>query len=160
MSDNTRQQLERAVHHIFAGRKPCEYDYMRTVPSWHRTDRLPGRCRLHGLPIGRGRRTACGPECSEAGLRLAFWETMCHAAWERDEHRCRECGKELRHRRDGSYHHVIEVNKGGGQLGLDNIQTLCVPCHDAKTAAYAAERAALRRQQKPAPEWQQLEMAQ
>jgi 5-methylcytosine-specific restriction endonuclease McrA len=41
--------------------------------------------------------------------------------------------------------HIIEVVRGGGRLGLENFQTLCVPCHKAKTARLARERAQERR---------------
>lgn len=41
--------------------------------------------------------------------------------------------------------HVQEVVNGGGECGLDNIQTLCVWCHKAKTARLAKERADARR---------------
>lgn len=37
--------------------------------------------------------------------------------------------------------HIVEVVRGGGECGLENIQTLCVPCHRKKTAQLAAERA-------------------
>lgn len=30
--------------------------------------------------------------------------------------------------------HIISVIEGGGECGLDNIQTLCIPCHKEKTA--------------------------
>jgi 5-methylcytosine-specific restriction protein A len=42
--------------------------------------------------------------------------------------------------------HIVEVINGGGTCGLDNLQTLCVPCHKRKTRRLAAERAAARRQ--------------
>jgi len=29
--------------------------------------------------------------------------------------------------------HVIPVHQGGGECGLEGLQTLCVPCHDRKT---------------------------
>lgn len=29
--------------------------------------------------------------------------------------------------------HIIPVREGGGSCGLDNIQTLCIPCHKHKT---------------------------
>ena len=29
--------------------------------------------------------------------------------------------------------HIIAVKDGGGQCGLDNIRTLCIPCHKKKT---------------------------
>ncbi|MEW6212537.1 MAG: HNH endonuclease signature motif containing protein [Acidobacteriota bacterium] len=40
--------------------------------------------------------------------------------------------------------HIVEVVKGG-QNRLDNLQTLCVPCHKVKTARLARERARERR---------------
>ena len=37
--------------------------------------------------------------------------------------------------------HIIEVVRGGGECGLENIQTLCIACHKRKTARLARERA-------------------
>lgn len=51
--------------------------------------------------------------------------------------------------------HIVEVTDGGAPY-LKNIQTLCVPCHKAKTKAQHGERAAKRRAQKQPP----LEFAQ
>ena len=36
--------------------------------------------------------------------------------------------------------HVVAVVEGGGGQGLDNLQTLCVPCHKRKTAALRRRR--------------------
>lgn len=44
--------------------------------------------------------------------------------------------------------HIVEVVNGGGVCGLDNCQTLCVPCHKEKTRKLASDRAAQRRQSK------------
>ena len=43
---------------------------------------------------------------------------------------CQECGEE-----HGEWHadHIIEVRHGGGGCTIDNYQTLCIPCHKAKT---------------------------
>jgi 5-methylcytosine-specific restriction endonuclease McrA len=41
--------------------------------------------------------------------------------------------------------HVVEVINGGGECGLENIQTLCVWCHRKKTARLARERAEARK---------------
>jgi len=41
--------------------------------------------------------------------------------------------------------HVVEVVKGGGECGLDNMQTLCLWCHREKTARLARERAEVRK---------------
>jgi len=32
-------------------------------------------------------------------------------------------------------HHRIAVSEGGGLCGLGNLETLCIPCHNAETAA-------------------------
>ena len=41
--------------------------------------------------------------------------------------------------------HVIPVYGGGGQCDVDNLRTLCTPCHREVTSAQAKERAAARR---------------
>lgn len=41
--------------------------------------------------------------------------------------------------------HIKAVVDGGGECGLENIQTLCLWCHRQKTAALAARRAAERK---------------
>lgn len=41
--------------------------------------------------------------------------------------------------------HILEVVNGGIDLGLSNIQTLCIPCHKEKTAKLVRDRAAERR---------------
>lgn len=43
--------------------------------------------------------------------------------------------------------HIIPVVEGGGQTGLENLRTLCWPCHRKATAELAARRAARRRQE-------------
>jgi len=40
--------------------------------------------------------------------------------------------------------HIVEVVRGGGACGMDNLQTLCIRCHKVKTARLAAERKAER----------------
>jgi 5-methylcytosine-specific restriction protein A len=37
--------------------------------------------------------------------------------------------------------HIVPVVEGGGGCGLDNLRTLCSPCHKAATAALARRRA-------------------
>jgi 5-methylcytosine-specific restriction endonuclease McrA len=36
--------------------------------------------------------------------------------------------------------HAIPVSEGGGQCGLDNLRTLCIPCHRIETAALARKK--------------------
>lgn len=53
--------------------------------------------------------------------------------------------------------HIVEVS-AGGDSGLDNIQTLCVPCHKAKTKQMHAERKAARTGVKPKPPVQETQL--
>jgi len=46
--------------------------------------------------------------------------------------------------------HILEVVRGG-EFSLENMQTLCVPCHKQKTAKLARERAQERRASKARP---------
>ena len=41
--------------------------------------------------------------------------------------------------------HIVPVVEGGGACGLENLRTLCRPCHRKETAALAARRAEARR---------------
>lgn len=47
--------------------------------------------------------------------------------------------------------HVVAVVEGGGQCGIDNLQTLCLRCHKAKTRAMHRARAKGRRRQAALP---------
>lgn len=44
--------------------------------------------------------------------------------------------------------HIKPVVEGGGQCGLENLRTLCVPCHKRATAELAARRAQERKRAK------------
>ena len=46
--------------------------------------------------------------------------------------------------------HVTPIIEGGGECGLENYRTLCVPCHRDETKALAARRALVRREAKKA----------
>lgn len=37
--------------------------------------------------------------------------------------------------------HIVPVIEGGGSCGLENLRTLCLPCHKKETAALARRRA-------------------
>jgi 5-methylcytosine-specific restriction endonuclease McrA len=43
--------------------------------------------------------------------------------------------------------HIAPVDTGGGACGLENLQTLCVPCHRRKTALQARAKADARKGQ-------------
>lgn len=58
------------------------------------------------------------------------WLTLRKACGERDHFVCQDCGEPT----GKSYHadHIVAREAGGGDT-LDNLQTLCRPCHSRKT---------------------------
>jgi 5-methylcytosine-specific restriction protein A len=46
--------------------------------------------------------------------------------------------------------HIVPVVEGGGETGLENIRSLCLPCHKAETRELARRRAKARRDAKRA----------
>lgn len=46
--------------------------------------------------------------------------------------------------------HILPVVEGGGGCGLENLRTLCLPCHRAETAELSRRRVAARRRIVPA----------
>lgn len=66
--------------------------------------------------------------------------------WARDRGQCALCQSVSGHR-SGAWQadHIVPVIEGGGACGLENLRTLCTPCHRLETAALAARRAAARR---------------
>lgn len=46
--------------------------------------------------------------------------------------------------------HIVPVVEGGGECGLDNMRTLCAPCHRGVTAELHRRRAAQRREESSA----------
>lgn len=47
--------------------------------------------------------------------------------------------------------HIIPVIEGGGECGLENLRTLCIPCHRAVTKELAMRRSVIRRRAREAP---------
>ena len=47
--------------------------------------------------------------------------------------------------------HIVPVSEGGGCCGLENYQTLCLPCHKAETARLAKRLAEARKQKRGEP---------
>lgn len=47
--------------------------------------------------------------------------------------------------------HILPVIEGGGECGLDNLRTLCIPCHKKETAALRKRMAEARKQAKSVP---------
>lgn len=51
--------------------------------------------------------------------------------------------------------HIVPVEHGGGECGLENLQTLCNPCHKKKTAQQAKARARRKRNANAKPKQSQ-----
>ncbi|HDZ04860.1 hypothetical protein LCGC14_0371020 [marine sediment metagenome] len=56
-----------------------------------------------------------------------------------DRYKCRNCGIQTKW---DEWHadHIVEVVNGGGGRGIENYQTLCIPCHKIKTKSLFKER--------------------
>ena len=59
----------------------------------------------------------------------ARWKRVRLAVLDRDGWRCRHCGRAGRFEVD----HIIPLEAGGAAFDMDNLQSLCRPCHFAKT---------------------------
>jgi hypothetical protein len=57
-----------------------------------------------------------------------WWGRQKEKVFERDGHRCVKCGS----RSSLSVDHIVNRSQGGDSL-MDNLQTLCLTCHDHKT---------------------------
>lgn len=65
--------------------------------------------------------------------------------WARDLGRCAICHVVSPRTAGWQADHVLPVSEGGGSCGLENLRTLCTPCHAQETARLAARRAEARR---------------
>lgn len=70
------------------------------------------------------------------------------AVFDRDQGVCAQCGNQNSRRGSWAADHINEVADGYGLCGLENYQTLCDPCHKAKTKESQGRRAAERRRLK------------
>jgi len=121
-----------------------------------------GICRWCGTAVPKGRRNWCSAACVEEFTTRAWPDKLRRKVLERGI--CAGCGIQCRgganERMDRleppvevppdapawEADHIVPVVEGGGGCGLENIRTLCVPCHRRETAALAARRAAARRE--------------
>lgn len=107
----------------------------------------PGGCRWCGAPLPKGRRTWCASRCATVFWNNHWWSQARRAAKKRDKYRCVRCGHKpekgltrAQRRKDRlEINHRVPCLGRHGSLScshhLDNLETLCVPCHKRHTAA-------------------------
>lgn len=90
-------------------------------------------CRRCSTEVPAGRRTFCSNECVHEWRLRTDPGYLRHQTFHRDKGVCAKCGKQSRC--DWQADHIVPVVEGGGECGLENIRTLCTPCHKEETAA-------------------------
>ena len=85
---------------------------------------LTGKCR--GDTLARSGRSR-----HQRALSRPKWAEVRLLALDRDGWRCTQCGRRGRLEVD----HIKRMGDGGAAYDLGNLQTLCRPCHFAKTFA-------------------------
>lgn len=145
------------------------------APEHRRARGPDGRplCRWCGVQVPKGRQTFCGQDCVDAFLVARAGGEARRRVEKRDRGLCQRCGlktariEQLLRKSDPGRRrimwqhlvrrgfkrlqslwemdHIVPVVDGGGSCGLENLRTLCVPCHKNETALLAARRAAERR---------------
>lgn len=122
-------------------------------------ERLCRNC--HGpMPSDDKRLHNCSPECIKEWSCKTSPSQMRQAVFDRDRGVCaicgtdtiegRICGPLYRHIARGTgdrWHadHITPVIEGGGECGLDNYRTLCIPCHKKVTRDMHSRLASLRK---------------
>jgi len=132
-------------------RTPPKPPYFDTVPE--------GTCRWCnkevGLtPTGKQSNSRWHPVCL-AEYKLLFWPTTTRrVVYKRDRAKCAKCGSKCdRYKNPWHMDHIKPLIEAQGNLDywrLQNLQTLCTPCHTTKTSQEATERAAKRKADKNA----------
>lgn len=104
--------------------------------SWPR-----GTCRWCKGPVKPPRRTFCSDACVHEYLLRSNPRYLRQKVWERDRGICALCGVDTtqleppgRLQHTWEVDHIVPVAEGGGECGLDNVRTLCIPCHRKVTA--------------------------
>ncbi|MCI4345145.1 MAG: HNH endonuclease [Thermoplasmata archaeon] len=126
--------------------------------------RVAARRSASCVECGVALRTRRTPYCSR-GCRWRFhgrffWDAARRVVLRRDRYTCQACG--IRGRKSAlDVDHIHEIALGGAPLDYNNLQTLCRPCHRAKTSRFLRERRGVRVGGPPAapdspiesPEW-------
>lgn len=99
------------------------------------------RCVECGKALASRRTPYCGRNCQWKFRGRFFWDAARTFVMHRDRYRCQHCGAR-RYARDLEVDHIIEIAAGGPPLEYANLQTVCRPCHRAKTVPFLRSRPA------------------
>ena len=106
-------------------------------------------CPIHGLYIKQDDSSGC-PQCKKINTkkydekkRNKETDKFYHSrAWKRVRGLqlskfplCKICGKPAK-----IVDHIVEIKDGGAKLSLNNLQSLCISCHNSKTKTEKAKR--------------------
>lgn len=109
---------------------------MTPIYGKSRFPKIPGNglCRGCHQPVPKGRQTWCSNACYDrfCPRRVLFYVRQ------RDKHVCQICGERVTGREE--YDHIIPFSEGGLTV-LENMRTLCHPCHVERTKQWRLGRA-------------------
>jgi hypothetical protein len=97
--------------------------------------RLSRRCVECRRVLADRRTPYCSRRCQWSFRGRFFWDAARSFVLFRDRYTCQICRRRLR-ARSLEVDHVVEVARGGASLDYLNLQTVCRPCHRAKTRAF------------------------
>ncbi|MBI3289035.1 MAG: HNH endonuclease [Elusimicrobia bacterium] len=110
----------------------------------------PGGCGWCGGPLPKRRKAWCGDRCANEFQKNHWWTLARRAAKRRDKYCCVRCGalpppraaaRALRRKGRLEVNHVKPCLGRHSALScshhLDNLETLCPPCHRVHTRAHA-----------------------
>ena len=103
--------------------KQCSYSMCKDYVTKN------GRCDKHQHKAWA---SSEGKTASERGYG-SKWQKIRKQALQRDDHLCQECLKQNIYTQAKDVDHIISKAKGGSDE-LENLQSLCNPCHKKKTA--------------------------
>ena len=89
---------------------------------------------MAGTDAGRGKHMAWSRESRHKRGYGSAWVKLRAVIMRRDMHLCQPCKRAGRVTPASAVDHIMPKAKGGTD-DLTNLQAICGPCHDAKTAA-------------------------
>lgn len=125
------------------------------LPDYYHTP-IPGTCRWCNKPVtkilknGKISKATWHPECVKKYKFYYHSSYTKRVVWKRDKGKCANCSHQcLKKGTDGwDLDHIVPLHLANGDpmaWELNNLQTLCKPCHKKKTAAEATARSIARK---------------